>query len=331
VLVIAEAGVNHNGSREAGLELVRAAAATGARAVKFQSFAADELAVPAAPLADYQKRSATHDQVEMLRGLELSAPDLAALIGEARRLGITAFSSPFDPKSVGTLVRLGVEVMKIASGEITNPDLVASVAQTGLPTIMSTGMSTLAEVATAVESHLREKGGPLALLHCVSSYPAPLRELNLRAIETLRTAFGVPVGLSDHTQGIEADIIAVSLGAVIIEKHFTLDRSLPGPDQAMSTEPAEFAELVQAVERARVALGDGIKTPVPSELELLQIARRSIMTAWAIPAGTVLTRELVAFKRPGTGLAPSELGSILGRRTTRDLARDAVIRREDLG
>ncbi|TMG41676.1 MAG: N-acetylneuraminate synthase [Chloroflexi bacterium] len=318
VLVIAEAGVNHNGSRERGLELVRAAAAAGARAVKFQSFAADEVAVATAPLAEYQKRSETRDQVEMLRELELPMPDLAAFMAEGRRLGIVAFSTPFDPKSVAGLVSLGVEVMKIPSGEITNVDLTAGV------------VSTLPEVAAAVERHRRENGGPLALLHCVSSYPAPLSEMNLRAMETLRTEFGVPVGLSDHSQGIETDIIAVALGAVIIEKHFTLDRRLPGPDHAMSTEPAEFTELVRAVERTRAALGNGIKTPVPSEIELRRISRRSIVTARAIPAGTVLTRELIAFKRPGGGIDPTELASVLGRRASRDLAPDVAISRDDL-
>jgi sialic acid synthase SpsE len=330
VLVIAEAGVNHNGRPELGLELVRAAATSGARAVKFQSFSADELAVRAAPLAEYQKRSQTGDQAEMLRGLELSAEAMARLVAEGRRVGIVVFSTPFDARSVAGLTAIGVDLMKIPSGEITNPDLIASVAATGLPTIMSTGMSTLDEVATAVDAHRREGGGPLALLHCVSSYPAPLEEMNLRAIGTLHERFGVPVGLSDHTVGIEADIIAVALGAVIIEKHFTTDRALPGPDHAMSTEPAEFTRLVETVERVRAALGNGVKAPVPSELALRALARRRVVAARAIPAGTVLTRELVAFKRAGRGVGSNEIDTVLGRRTAHDLARDVPIGPEDV-
>src|SRR5438876_2934446 len=247
VLVIAEIGVNHNGDRELGLRQVRAAIEAGARAVKFQTFRADELATETAPKARYQLRSGDETQREMLRRLELRSEDLAAYRAEAARHDAIAFSAPFDVRSAEQLAASGVELMKLPSGEITNLELVAAVGATGLPTVLSTGMSTIDEVAAAFDAHQRAGGGQLALLHCVSSYPAPLEEQNLRAITALRDRFGVPVGLSDHTIGRDAAVAAVALGADVIEKHFTIDRTLPGPDHAMSMEPAEFAEMIDVL------------------------------------------------------------------------------------
>lgn len=329
-IVIAEIGVNHNGSLELGLRQLRAASATGAQAVKFQSFKADELSASWTPTAEYQRSATDGTQRDMLRQLELGRDDFAALLEEGSRLGVVAFSSPFDARSADELAGLGVELMKIASGEITNVDLIAAVARTGLPTIMSTGMSDLTEVSAAVEVHRAHRGGPLALLHCVSSYPAQLEDMNLRAIDTLRQRFGLPVGLSDHSIGAEAAMLAVALGAVIIEKHFTVDRTLPGPDHSMSTEPEQFTQLVRLVASAHAALGSGEKVPAASESENRQLGRRSLVAAAAIPAGTVLSRELIVAKRPGGGIPPAEIGTVVGHRTRRRLATDELIARSDL-
>lgn len=329
--VIAEVGVNHNGDLDLALRQLRAAAEAGADAVKFQTFRADELASVGAPMAAYQRNAtSTADQREMLRALELSMGALATLMAEARRLGVVCFSTAFDPQSVRMVAELGVPWMKIPSGELTDPDLLVAVARTGLPTIVSTGMSTLDDVRDAVAT-LRDHGaGALALLHCVSSYPAPLEEMNLRAMATLSGEFGLPVGLSDHTIGRDAAVAAVALGAVIVEKHFTVDPGLPGPDHAMSMAADEFAEMVTVLRRVRVGLGDGIKRPVAAETEARAVARRSIVAARSIPAGTVLTRDHLSLKRAGRGLSASLVHAIVGRRTRRDLAADEPLSDADL-
>jgi sialic acid synthase SpsE len=330
LLVVAEVGVNHNGDRALGLRQLRAAIAAGARAVKFQTFRAAELATRASPKAAYQRGAGDETQLEMLRRLELPAADLLAYREEAARLGAIAFSTPFDPRSVDELARAGVELMKLPSGEITNLELVAAVGATGLPTFMSTGMSTFDEVRTAVEAFRRAGGGPLALLQCVSSYPAPIEEQNLRAIPALREQFAVPVGLSDHTIGRDAAVAAVALGADVIEKHFTIDRSLPGPDHAMSMDAAELAQMVDVLTRIRVGLGTGIKAATPSELEVRATSRRSIVLARDLSKGTILTRADLAVKRPGDGLAPARLPELIGRRLVRDMHADDQIRIEDV-
>ena len=330
VLVVAEIGVNHNGDRALGLRQLRAAIAAGARAVKFQTFRAAELATRASPKATYQRRTGDESQLEMLRRLELPAADLAAYRDEAARLGGIAFSTPFDPQSANDLARAGVELMKLPSGEITNLELVAAVGATGLPTLMSTGMSTLDEVQGAVDAYRRAGGGPLVLLQCVSSYPAPLEEQNLRAIPTLHDHFAVPVGLSDHTIGRDAAVAAVALGADVIEKHFTIDAALPGPDHAMSMEPADFAQMVDVLARVRLGLGTGIKTPAGSELEVRATSRRSIVLARDASKGTVLSRADLAVKRPGDGLAPARIPELIGRRLVRDMRADDQLRIEDV-
>lgn len=330
-VVIAEVGVNHNGDAGLAMRQLRAAATAGADAVKFQTFRAEELASDRAPMAAYQQSGTTApSQREMLRALELGADALRALIGEARRIGVVCFSSPFDPASVRLLAELGAPWMKVPSGELTNPDLMAAVAGTGLPTIVSTGMATLDEVRASVALFRARGGGPLALLHCVSSYPAPLEQSNLRAMATLRSEFGVPVGLSDHTIGRDAAVAAVALGADIVEKHFTIDPTLPGPDQAMSMPAEEFAEMVRVLRRVRTALGDGVKRAVPAEEPIRAVARRSIVAARPIRAGAVLARDDLAFKRPGTGLAPASLDRVVGRRARRDLAPDELVSLDDL-
>ena len=329
-VVIAEVGVNHNGSLDLGLRQLRAAAATGAQAVKFQSFRADELAASWTPTADYQRNASSGTQRQMLRQLELDGRDLHVLLDEGRRLGVVAFSTPFDARSAAELAEMGAEVMKIASGEITNVDLIMAVAETRLPTIISTGMSNLEEVARAVDLHRSRGGGPLALLHCVSSYPTRLEDMNLRAINTLRETFDLPVGLSDHSVGTEAAILAVAMGAMIIEKHFTIDRLLPGPDQSMSTEPEMFTQLVRLVASAHAALGSGKKAPVASEVENRRLSRRGLVASAPIRAGTILTREMIAAKRPASGIEPRHVDSVVGRRLRRDLAEDESIGWSDL-
>jgi N-acetylneuraminate synthase/N,N'-diacetyllegionaminate synthase len=330
LLVVAEVGVNHNGDRELGLRQLRAAAATGAQAVKFQSFDADELAEPNAPMAEYQTRSSSTSQLEMLKGLELSDEDFDVYRREGERLGVIVFSTPFDASSVERLAAGGARLMKVPSGEITNFELLRAIARTGLPTMMSTGMSDLDEVRRAIAVHRESRGGPLAVLHCVSSYPAPLEQMNLRAIETLRRELDLPIGLSDHSIGPAAAIAAVALGAVVLEKHFTVDRGLPGPDHAMSTEPAEFTELVATLRKLQAGLGTGHKAAMPAEAEIKQVARRSLFAARAIPAGARIARELLVAKRPGGGIGPDRIDSIVGKTAARDIAGGEMLRPEDV-
>ena len=330
VLIVAEVGVNHNGDRDLGLRQLRAAAATGAQAVKFQSFDADELAEPDAPLAEYQTRSSDAGQLAMLKELELKDDDFTAYLREGERLGVVVFSTPFDARTAERLAKLGAKLMKVPSGEITNFELLRAIARTKLPTMMSTGMSDLEEVKRAVEVHRGEGGGPLAILHCVSSYPAPLEQMNLRAIGTLRTEFGEPVGLSDHSIGPAAAIAAVALGASVVEKHFTVDRALPGPDHAMSTEPEEFTELVATLRKLAAGLGTGRKAAMPAELPIREVARRSLFAARGIRKGEAITRELIVAKRPGGGIGPDRIDSVVGRRAARDVSAGAMLRPDDL-
>lgn len=330
VLVIAEIGVNHNGDPALGLRQLRAAVDAGADAVKFQSFRAEELATRTSAKARYQEVATPESQQDMLRRLELPLADFATYRAEAAALGAIAFSTPFDASSARDLEHLGVDLMKVPSGEITNDELLAAVGATHLPTILSTGMSTIEEVAHAVDTFRGSGGGPLALLHCVSSYPAPLEELNLRAISTLREHFGVPVGLSDHSIGRDAAVAAVALGADIIEKHFTIDRTLPGPDQAMSMEPGDFADLVRVLAEVRRGLGTGVKGPTPSEMEIRGIARRCVVAASDLRVGTVLTRAHLAVKRPGHGIPPRRLPDLIGCRLTRDVLSDEPLRETDV-
>ncbi len=329
--LIAEAGVNHNGDPDLARRLVDAAVAAGADAVKFQTFSAERLATAAAPQADYQRRNTgiEESQRAMLHRLELTAEAHRELMARCRERGILFLSSPFDEEGADLLDALGVLAFKIPSGEITNTPFLAHVARKGKPLILSTGMSTLAEVDTAV-TIIRQAGNPpLALLQCVSNYPAAPEDINLRAMATLREAFQVPVGYSDHADGIEIALGAVALGACIIEKHFTLDRALPGPDHKASLEPAELAAMVQGIRRVELALGDGVKRPANGERNTASVARKSLVAAGDLPAGCVLRRDHLAIRRPGTGLPPGRLESVLGRRLRRALAAGAVLT-EDL-
>lgn len=318
--VIAEAGVNHDGSVDVALQLVDAAAEAGADAVKFQTFSAEAVVLEDAPQAAYQlTRAPASSQLEMLRRLELPAGAWPALNARASERGIVFLSTPFDLVAVELLAALGVPAFKVGSGDLTNLVLLRAVAAHGRPILLSTGMADLAEVDAAVDDLRRHGDPPLALLHCTSAYPAPADQANLRAMATLRDRFRVPVGYSDHTLGISTATAAAALGAVLIEKHLTLDRSLPGPDHAASLEPGGFRELVEAVRDAWVALGDGTKSPRPSELDASRVARRSLVTERAVTAGTVLGAGDIAAMRPAGGISPLRLDEVIGRRAARDL------------
>ena len=313
--IIAEAGVNHNGSLEMARQLVDAAARAGADAVKFQTFKAEKVVSPQAPKAAYQLQTtgASESQLDMVKRLELPFDAFRELYVYCQDKGIRFMSTPFDEESVDFLAELGVAVFKIPSGEITNLPFLAHVAHKGKPMIVSTGMSYLGEVEAAVRTIEEVGNRDFVLLHCVSNYPANPADVNLRAMHTLAAAFGVPVGYSDHTLGIEVAIAAVALGACVIEKHFTLDRSLPGPDHRASLEPDELAALVRGIRTVEAALGHGRKEPAASEANTTVVARRSLVAARDIPAGTVLTEEMIAIKRPGTGLPPAMRPYLIGR------------------
>jgi N,N'-diacetyllegionaminate synthase len=325
--IIAEAGVNHNGSIDLALQLIDAAHASGADAVKFQTFRADLLATHSAPKAAYQKRktATTESQFDMLKLLELDAKAHRRLIDHCRKIGIQFLSSPFDLQSADLLATMGLPLFKVPSGEITNFPFLRHVARKGLPLIVSTGMSTLGEVEEAVNVLQAEGVTQLTLLHCVTEYPAPYAEVNLRAMQTLKSAFGLPVGYSDHTPGIEIAVAAVAMGAVVIEKHFTLDRSLPGPDHAASLEPVELQQMIAAIRRVEAALGTGIKAPAPCELPNLPVARKSVVATRSLAAGHRLAARDLAIKRPGTGLAPKFLPALIGHSLRTAVVKDEVM------
>ena len=320
VFIIAEAGVNHNGDVELAKQLVDVAAEAGADAVKFQTFKAERVVSATAPKAEYQLQTTdpSESQLDMVRRLELSPEAHREVWAYCQERDALFMSTPFDEESADLLDKLGVPVFKIGSGEITNWPFLEYVARKKKPIILSTGMSYLNEVDEAVRV-IRDAGcGQLVLLHCVSNYPTDPTDANLRAMQTMATAFSVPVGYSDHTLGIEVALAAVALGACVIEKHFTLDRNLLGPDHRASLEPDELAALVRGIRTIEAALGHGRKVPAASEANTAAIARRSLVAVRDIPAGTVLTEELIAIRRPGTGLSPAVRPYLVGRtvRTT---------------
>jgi N-acetylneuraminate synthase len=323
VFVIAEAGVNHNGDLAMALALCDAAHAAGADAVKFQTFRAEDLVVPGAPTADYQKRqTGEQDQFSMLRKLELSREQHERIRDHCVRIGIEFFSTPFSVDAVDLLVALGVRRIKMPSGELTHRALVEHACATGLPVLLSTGMATMAEIREALDWARAARGSleGISVLHCTSAYPAPDEALNLRAITTMREELGLSIGYSDHSVGIEASLAAVSLGATVIEKHLTLDRSLPGPDHAASLEPAGFSDMVRGIRRISRMLGDGVKAPQPQELDAARVARRSIVAAVDIPAGARLGAAMLACRRPASGIAPRDWDRVIGA-----TARSAIV------
>jgi N-acetylneuraminate synthase/N,N'-diacetyllegionaminate synthase len=328
--VIAEVGVNHNGDLDLAHRLIDVAAEVGADAVKFQTFTPELLAAAGAPKAEYQvARDDAGSQLEMLRQLQLDRDAHAALQRHAADAGIVFLSSAFDLDAVALLDGLNVPAIKVPSGEITNRDLLAAIGRTGRPILMSTGMATMDDVDRAVEWL-----GPfpeLLLFHCVSRYPAPPGDANLRAMDSLRARFDVPVGWSDHTEGIAISTAAVALGAAALEKHLTLDRGLPGPDHAASLDPGGFADLVAAVRAVEVALGTGEKLPVAGEAELAAVARKSLHWARALPAGAVVGADDLVALRPGTGLAPVESNGLIGRRLVVATEVGRMVSRTDVG
>jgi len=330
--IVAEAGVNHNGDIKLAKQLIDEAVQAGVDAIKFQMFKAEGLVTAHAAKAEYQKETTkpAESQLEMLRNLELSSEAHRELHSYCSRYGKLFMSTPFDSESVDILCELGVPVFKVASGEITNWPLLKYIASKGKPIILSTGMSSLGEVDEAVRLVRGEGCDQLVLLHCVSNYPADPADANLRAMHTIESAFEVPVGYSDHTPGIEVALAAVALGACLIEKHFTLDRTLQGPDQRASLEPEELKALVRGVRVVESALGHGRKELRASEVATAHAARRSLVAAKDIPAGTQLTHELINIKRPGTGLPPTMLPYLIGRTLRIAVQADSILRFEML-
>ncbi len=330
--IIAEAGVNHNGSLEMARQLVEVAVQAGANAVKFQTFKAERVVSPQAPKAAYQLETTdeAESQLDMVKRLELSFDAFRELFAYCQQQGILFMSTPFDEESADFLADLGVPAFKIPSGEITNLSFLAHVARKGKPMIVSTGMAYLDEVRTAVSTIEKTGNRDLVLLHCVSNYPANPADANLRAMITMAEAFDVPVGYSDHTLGIEVSLAAVALGACAIEKHFTLDRSLPGPDHRASVEPDELTALVRGIRKVEAALGHGRKEPSASEIKMTAVARRSLVAAREIPVGSTITEGLIAIRRPGTGLPPAMLGQVLGRKAKQDIPAGTLLSLEML-
>ena len=327
--VIAEAGVNHNGSLAMAKQLVDAAVEAGADAVKFQTFKAENVASKGAPKAVYQLATTDSEesQVEMLQRLELTLENFRELKAYCELMGLMFLSTPHDWQSIDTLEALDVLAYKIGSGDATNLPFLREVSSKGKPILLSTGMCTLGEVETALFAIHDQGNDQVVLLHCVSNYPAAIEDSNLRAIRTLRSAFQVPVGFSDHTTNGEVVLAAVALGACVIEKHFTLDRTMPGPDHAASAEPNELALLVAGIRAVERALGNGLKQPTANELMNREAIRKSIVTNQIIPAGATILREMLAAKRPGTGLAPGLMDEVIGKKSRVRIDRDMQVNR----
>jgi len=312
--IIAEAGVNHNGDVSLAKKLINVAKEAGADAVKFQTFKAEEVVTQGAEKAQYQKETTgtTESQFEMIKKLELTEKDFEELFACAREKGLIFLSTPFDKGSVDLLDRLGVPAFKVGSGEITNFPLLKHIARKKKPIILSTGMASLGEIEEASQVLRKEGAEEIILLHCVSCYPSKIEDMNLRAMETLRYAFGLPVGLSDHTLGITMPIAAIALGACVIEKHFTLDKNLPGPDHRASLEPDELKQMVGAIRDTEKAMGNGVKRPTVAEEENKKAARRSIVARVDIPEGSTITEEMLAVKRPGIGIESKYIERVVG-------------------
>lgn len=329
--VIAEIGVNHDGDEATALRMIDAAAEAGADAVKFQSFSADLLAAPATPTAAYQREnSGETDQRAMLKRLELDADAHRRLMARCAAHGVAFLSSPFDLDSIDMLDNLGVPAFKVPSPDCVSTSYLRRMGSKGRPVILSTGMCTLEETLYGLRV-LRDAGsGPVALLHCTSCYPAPTSELNLRAMATMATAAGVPVGYSDHSDGIAVALAAVALGACVIEKHFTLDRSLPGPDHRASLEPGAFAQMTQGIREVEAALGSARKGPQPSEASARQLGRRSVAAARDLEAGARLAPEDLISLRPAGGYPPAMEEHLVGRLLARPVGAGALLVPEDL-
>ncbi len=331
--IIAEAGVNHNGNMVLAKRLIDIAKRSGADAVKFQMFKAENEMILSAPKAKYQETDEEESQYEMVKKLELSNDQFRELAKYAKKVGIIFLASPFDYESVDLLCELKVPYIKIASGEITNYPFLEYVASKKIPIILSTGMATLEEVNEAVGCIYDEWMAcyaEITILHCTSSYPTKMRDVNLNAINTLRETMGMPVGLSDHTLGITIPIAAVAMGACMIEKHFTIDKTFPGPDHSSSLSPFELEQMVKAIRDVEKAMGNGIKKPTKDELETMKVVRRSIVSVKRIPKGSVITEDMLAIKKPGTGIEPKFMDKVVGRKAKWHIDNDELISFEDL-
>jgi N,N'-diacetyllegionaminate synthase len=329
VMIIAEAGVNHNGSIELAKKLVDIAADAGADYVKFQTFKAEKIASKSAEKAQYQKNTtgSNEGQLSMLKKLELSHDDHLVLIDYCKSKNISFLSTPFDLDSIDLLKQLGISLGKIPSGEITNLPYLKKMAASFDELILSTGMADMKEIEEAIDliTSTGFSKDKLVVLHCTTEYPTPFEEVNLTAMNSIQKKFGVRVGYSDHTKGIEVPIAAVALGAVIIEKHFTLDRNMEGPDHKASLEPNELKAMVSAIRNIEIALGDGIKRATPSETKNKQIARKSIVAARNIKAGEMITEKDIEIKRPGNGISPMRINEVIGKKALNDISEDALI------
>lgn len=327
VLIIAEAGVNHNGDINLAKKLAEKAKECGADIVKFQTAKLESLVTDFAPMADYQKENmgGAVSQKEMLRKLLLTYEEFVGLSDFCKEIGIQFLSTPFDIESVDFLYGIGCDLWKIPSGEITNYPYLVKIAGYRQPIILSTGMSTLEEVKSATEILKNTGSGKVTLLHCTTEYPTPYKDVNLKAMKTLRDYFGLPVGYSDHTQGIEIPIAAAALGATVIEKHFTLDRNMEGPDHKASLEPAELKAMVSSIRKVEEAMGDGIKKPTSEEISNMAVVRKSIVAKCDIKAGELLTEENLVTKRPGTGISPMCWNEFIGTAAKRDYVKDELI------
>jgi N,N'-diacetyllegionaminate synthase len=324
--IIAEAGVNHNGCLDLACELALAAKNAGADYVKFQTFKAENIVTRYAEKAEYQKvEDKDGSQFELIKHLELGYSDFEKLIQYCKDIGIQFVSSAFDLESVEFLIRFNMPFWKIPSGEITNLPYLIKIAETRKPVIMSTGMATLEEISFAQEVLKQYGTQDLVLMHCTTEYPAPLEEVNLKAMETMRKHFDLPVGYSDHTRGIIVPIAAVARGACYIEKHFTLDKTMDGPDHKASLNPREFSEMVEAIRQVEMALGDGGKEPSPSELKNRNIARKSIVAKTSIQKGERFTTDNITTKRPGNGISPKQWFDVLGMVANRSFKPDELI------
>lgn len=323
-LIIAEAGVNHNGSLKLAKKLIKAAKEAKADAVKFQTFKTETLITENAPKAKYQIDSTgSISQYEMLKNLELSKNEFEKLINYSRKKGMMFLSTPFDIESVDLLDSLDIPLFKLGSGEITNFPLIDQVSKTGKPIILSTGMATLGEIEEVLNRINKEN---TILLHCVTSYPVNFNDVNLNLIQTLKNAFKVPVGFSDHTLGIEMAIAATALGSCVIEKHLTLDKGLEGPDHKASLEPKEFCQMVQSIRNVENGMGTGIKELSKEEREIKLITRKSITANFDIPKGNIITQNMLSIRRPGTGIKPKYFDTIIGKTSTKNIKAGEVLK-----
>lgn len=329
IFIIAEAGVNHNGSIDLAFKLIDTAKEAGSDAIKFQSFRAEKLVTKVAEKAEYQKMmtDSSESQFEMIKKLELTVDDHIKLIEYCKKTGIMFLSSPFDLDSIDLLNELGLEIFKIPSGEIINLPYLRKIGKLNKNVILSTGMSDLGEIEDAIDI-LTESGtdiNKITILHCNTEYPTPFEDVNLKAMLTIKKSFGAKVGYSDHTQGIEVPIAAVALGAEVIEKHFTLDRNMEGPDHKASLEPNELKQMVFSIKNIEKALGNGIKKPSSSELKNIPIARKSLIALKDIKQGEIFTDENVGIKRPGNGITPMRWEEVIGKKAVKDFQTDDLI------